>query len=151
MALLSAASRLHVLLATIYLVLVPVGCAGLSQARRAGGRGYLRGGEAERSERGGGWREGAEGERRECPRSRASEAGQGPATGLHGRPHYPPRYCQSRKDPEAERATDARSAAYGVRPPSEVPRRKPATAERRFPKCHACQPLARMGALGGAE
>ena len=27
-------------------------------------------------------------------------------------------YCQSRKDPDAERATDARSAAYGVRPPS---------------------------------
>ena len=25
-------------------------------------------------------------------------------------------FCQSRKDPEAERATDARSAAYGVRP-----------------------------------
>jgi hypothetical protein len=28
--------------------------------------------------------------------------------------------CQSRKDPDAERATDARSASYGVRPPSGV-------------------------------
>ena len=49
-------------------------------------------------------------ERRERPRSRASESGQGPATG-------PP----VRKDPGAERAMDPRSGAVGMRPPRNVP------------------------------
>jgi transposase len=53
-----------------YLALVQLSCAWLwlsrGQARRAGGRGRFRGGVDERRER---------------PRSRASESGQGPATG----------------------------------------------------------------------
>ena len=49
-------------------------------------------------------------------------------------------FCQSRKDPEAERATDARSAAYGVRPPRGNPGASPAAAERRLPVCHLRDP-----------
>ncbi len=44
-------------------------------------------------------------ERTERPRSVASEEGQGPATGVHHVPHSDCIHCQSRRAPDAERAT----------------------------------------------
>ena len=73
------------------------------------------------------------GERRERPRSRASEPGQGP-----WRPVF-----RSPRDPDPEGAMDARSAAVGARPPRGRP--QPARRSRaplsRMPPAYWEQPL----------
>jgi len=48
--------------------------------------------------------------------------------------------CQSRKDPEAERATDARSAAYGVRPPRGNPGASPQKPSAALPHATSVNP-----------